>query len=57
MSLCRRSARPRSHAASGYVVVEKEDVVLAVGHFLSVYLASDPRAAGMTPKELQKAIK
>ena len=40
-----------------YVVVNKEDVLEAMGCFVASYLAQLPQAQNLQPAELQKAIK
>jgi len=49
-------SRGEDGTVDGFVVVDRGDLVDAIGHFLAVYIASDPRAAGMTPGALQEAI-
>jgi len=41
---------------SGYVVVEKEDVIDGIAHFVAKFIASHPDTKGLTPEQLQKAI-
>ena len=40
----------------GYVLVEKQDVLDAIGTFVAAYLASVPEAQNMKPAELQQAL-
>ena len=40
----------------GYVLVEKEDVLDAIGTFVAAYLATVPEAQNMKPAELQQAL-
>ncbi len=40
-----------------YVLVEREDVLEAVGAFIAAYLASLPEAQGLQPAQLQAALK
>lgn len=39
------------------MIINREDLIEAIGHFLAVYIASDPKAAGMSPKALQEAMR
>lgn len=47
----------KAEAIDSYVLVEKEDVLEAIGSFVAAYLAELPQAKTMTPAELQHAIK
>ena len=40
----------------GYVLVEKQDVLDAIGTFVAAYLATVPEAQNMKPAELQQAL-
>ena len=39
-----------------YVVVERQDVLEAIGTFVAAYLATIPQAQDLPPKELQAAV-
>ena len=39
-----------------YVLVEKEDVIEAIGTFVAAYLATVPQAQNMKPADLQQAL-
>ena len=39
-----------------YVMVEKSDVLEAIGQFVAAYLASMPEAQDLQPKQLQAAL-
>ena len=39
-----------------YVLVEKEDVVDAMGTFIAAYLATVPQAQNLKPADLQQAL-
>ena len=43
-------------ALGSYVLVEKEDVLDAIGTFVAAYLATVPEAQHMRPAELQQAL-
>ena len=43
-------------ALGSYVLVEKEDVLDAIGTFVAAYLATVPEAQHMKPAELQQAL-
>lgn len=43
-------------ALGSYVLVEKEDVLDAIGTFVAAYLATVPEAQHMKPAELQRAL-
>ena len=43
-------------ALSDYVVVERSDVLEAIGQFVAAYLATMPEAQHLQPKQLQKAL-
>lgn len=49
--------KPQPEAIDSYVVVEKEDVLEAIGSFVAAYLAELPQAQNLPPAELQLAIK
>ena len=40
-----------------YVIVEKDDVLEAIGTFVAAYLAELPQAQKLQPKELQTALR
>lgn len=40
-----------------YVIVDRSDVVDAIGDFIAAYLATLPEARNMQPKQLQRALK
>lgn len=43
-------------ALGSYVLVEKEDVLDAIGTFVAAYLATVPEAQHMKPADLQQAL-
>ena len=43
-------------ALDSYVMVEKSDVLEAIGVFVAAYLASMPEAQDLQPKQLQAAL-
>lgn len=50
-------AGPPEEPLDSYVMVEKDDVLDAIGTFVAAYLAELPEAQNLQPKELQVAIK
>ena len=40
-----------------YVIVDRSDVIDAIGDFIAAYLATLPEARNMQPKQLQRALK
>ena len=49
--------QPTVEALDSYVVVEKQDVLEAIGTFVAAYLVTLPEAQNMKPAELQAAVK
>ena len=47
----------KAEPIDSYVLVEKEDVLDAIGSFVAAYLAELPQAQNLPPAELQVAIK
>ena len=41
----------------GYVMIEKKDVLDAIGLFIAEYISTLPEAQNMQPAQLQKALK
>lgn len=48
---------PQSEALSSYVMVQKDDVLDAIGTFVAAYLAELPEAQNLQPAQLQAALK
>lgn len=53
----KEDAQPEEESLDSYVMIEKEDVLDAIGMFVAGYLAELPEAQSLEPKELQAAIK
>ena len=51
------AAGAEGEALDSYVVVDREDVLDAVGAFIAAYLASLPEAQNLQPAQLQSALK
>ena len=49
-------AESDEEALSDYVVVERSDVLEAIGQFVAAYLATMPEAQHLQPKQLQAAL-
>ena len=50
------AAGPAPEPLDSYVMVEKNDVVEAIGAFVAAYLMELPEAQNLKPEELQKAV-
>lgn len=50
------SSQVAQQELESYVVVEREDVLEAIGAFVAAYLATLPEAQNMEPKQLQRAL-
>ena len=51
------AAGAEGEALDSYVVVDREDVLDAMGAFIAAYLASLPEARNLQPAQLQAALK
>ena len=49
-------SQPEQEDLQSYVVVERQDVLDAIGTFVAAYLATIPQAQDLPPKELQAAV-
>lgn len=56
MKVSREDSQASAEPLDSYVLVEKEDVLEAIGTFVAAYLVSLPEAQKMKPEELQKAV-
>ena len=50
-------AGPAAEPLDSYVMVDREDVVEAIGAFVAAYLVQLPEAHKLKPEELQVAVK
>ena len=48
---------PPREPLDSYVMVEKEDVLEAIGTFVAAYLVQLPEAQNLSPAELQQAVR
>lgn len=48
---------PHNEALDSYVIVQKDDVLEAIGTFVAAYLAELPEAQNLPPAQLQAALK
>lgn len=54
--LCLLQGLLEEESFGSYVLVEKEDVLDAIGTFVAAYLATLPQAQNMKPADLQQAL-
>ena len=52
-----RADVPENEALESYVMVQKDDVLEAIGTFVAAYLAELPEAQNLPPAQLQAALK
>lgn len=52
-----RAEVPEVEPIESYVIVQKEDVLEAIGTFVAAYLAELPEAQNLQPAQLQAALK
>lgn len=52
-----RADVPQREALDSYVIVQKDDVLDAIGTFVAAYLAELPEAQNLQPAQLQAALK
>ncbi len=48
---------PQREALDSYIIVQKDDVLDAIGTFVAAYLAELPEAQNLQPAQLQAALK
>lgn len=56
LQISKEERQASAEPLDSYVVVEKEDVLDAIGTFVAAYLAELPEAQNLKPAELQRAI-